>query len=413
MDAGLTPLFPECGTNDVNAATSAACGQAMQPLCSAGWGDPANGNTLKSMLLNPQSNCWRWMNAIQESNAVLTDKIIAPGAPFLDAAMNAYCRGDGSAGSLTAECGCLSFPVRAAKWCSVSHCVLGAPWSMLSLTVEDGVDQAEACPGLEFAQQRADSNELDVVQFGQCSPYPCWLSDCYKPPSQQLLSSLVLEAQMSGNCPEICGQFLGGNKVTISPMPPGSFSFTGDVSGLSGCCVATSVTTCPAYPALLACEPTTWNMPVNGRMVFGTPVTNDGDDAALLTFASCSLPFCTVEPQNMTILGHSVAQFNIVCDQSSISSLFESQGSQSLALAPEFYFTYPDWSSKTQTSVPWSTSCNIIVGAASGPIHEPKVEFPLWFWIVVMVAIVVFVALFVWSFFIEHASRTLINELPE
>jgi hypothetical protein len=438
MDPGLLPLFSSCGTGDVDAAASAECGKDMQSLCSGGFGDAAQGGVLTSMLLNRQSNCSRWMSAVQEVGAVLGGGARAPGAPALDAAMRTYCLE--GAGSLTAECACLSFPQRAAAWCSVSRCTLGAQWEFLSLSSDAALEQA--CPALEFGQQRPDTHELDVVQFGNCAPYACWLSDCFKPPSQQLLSSQVLAAQYSGSCPQVCGQFVQSNRISISPMPPGAFSFTGDVAGIAACCsnppdcktnpvdCAENGTCwppdqacCPLYPALLASQYATWTEPVNGRFVVPSFVTNDGDFPALLTLSASSVPFCTVQPSSFNVLSHAVAQFNVVCDQAVVAALYSSQSSQTqgssapkLSLAPEFTFVYPDMSNvgaDGPATATWTMGCGIDVGPASGPIYEQDVALPPWFWLFVVVAVVVGVVCLAWSWRVEHVARALALKLPE
>jgi len=448
MDPGLLPLFPACGTGDVDAAASAECGSAMLELCSGGFGDATNGGVLKSMLLNRASNCSRWMSAVQEVGAVLGGSAGAPGAPALDAAMHAFCLGSASGGgSLTAECACLSFPQRAGAWCSVSHCTLGAQWAFLSLSSDAAAAAAQACPALEFGQQRADTHELDVVQFGNCSPYACWLSDCFKPPSQQLLSSQVLAAQYSGSCPQVCGQFVSSNHVSVSPMPPGAFSFTGDIAGMAACCSnppdcktnppdcavngtcwPASVACCPLYPALLAAQYTTWSEPVNARLVIPSFVTNDGDYPALLTLSASSDPLCTVQPPSFSVLSHAVAQFSVVCDQAAVAARYNALNSQSaaqgqqsgsgatLSLAPEFTFTYPDLSSVAAggpATATWTTGCGIDIGPASGPIYEHVVQLPPWFWLFVVVAAVLGAVLLVWSSRVEHAARALALKLPE
>jgi hypothetical protein len=150
-------------------------------------------------------------------------------------------------------------------------------------------------------------------------------------------------------------------------------------------------------------------------MVFPTVVSNNGDDIAFLTFSSCSVPFCSVQPNTVAVVSHGVAQFNVVCDQASLSTLFSksvAQGSSTLELDPELYFSYPDLSQVGQPSRAWSASCGISVSAASGPIHKQVTALPPWFWIVVCLAVVVAVALLVWSFQIERSARAYIAQLP-
>lgn len=373
MDPGKQPLFAACGGPfDADAALSAACGAAMQPVCSLGYAGP-DGGVLTSMLLNPQSNCSNWATAVQNAAAVGGPQ---PGAPYLDAAMRAYC---GGPGSLTDECACLAFPQLAAPWCAGASLTCPTLYSQSSLS----------CPALEFAQVDSTSEELDVIQFTACNPYYCWLAACYENPQYQLLTSDVLAYQASGNCAGVCGQFISSSSADIAPMPPGSFapaSVTADSSGIGSCGAS-------VQPAMLVAEDVTWTWPANAVMEAPLFITNEGDYPAQVQLASASLAQCTVEPQNGLVLPRSSQQFVVVCDQASISAWYAAsatydpqkypQGPASLTIAPQFKWTYLDLArdGATQTTDPMGITA--VVMPPSGPIVVQTTTIPSWFWLAV------------------------------
>lgn len=388
MDPALQPQVAACGTLDGAAAASAACGAAMAPVCSGGYND---GGVLRSLLLDTASNCSRWAAAVQTTAAVLGTA--AGGSSYLDAAMHAYC---GGVGSLTAECACLAFPLRAADWCA------GA-----SLSCPAFPDAA--CAAQEFAQLTPDGTALDVVQFTSCNPYYCWLAACYESPSAMLLDSAVLATQSAaGACAGVCGQFVSAATTSIGPMPPGSFSpqsVTANVSIMTACGSKTK-------PALITAVPQTWVWPVNAVTEAPLYVTNNGDYAAQVSVTSASLAACELTPGDNVLFGRSVQQFAVKCDQAALAAAFAASASYdprggsttpSLTVTPTFELTYLDLASgETRTTPPLGITA--VLHPAAAPITVSRSVVPPWFW-VAAAALLVLVA--VQFFFVRRSRRAI------
>ena len=377
MNAGLLPLFPECGTGDAGAATSAACGQAMQSVCAQGYGDASQNGDMHSLLLNPQSNCASWMNAIQTTNAVTGQP--APGTPFLDAAMHAYCWGQGMQ---TDECRCLSFPARAAAWCETGSATCPAQFAASSLS----------CCALEFAQTSADG-ELQVIQFSACNPYACWLGDCYEPPQTMLLDSTTLLTQYgAGNCAEVCGQVLGQSTDNIEPMPPGSFApkggWSANQSRIGACGSQTQ-------PALVVGEDTTWVWPANGYMLAPVFLSNDGDYPAALQLTSASTDMCWLASGDSTIVpARGSQQVTIQCDAASVSAWFAASTTSqppeyaSITFASRFEWSYSPTIGGEPSVTTSPIGIDVVVTQAHGPIVVDRAVVPWWAWLVCAACIV-------------------------
>lgn len=382
MDAGKQPLPAACSTNDVNAAVSAACGVAMQPVCSLGYGNNNNEGVIQSMLFNSASNCSNWMQTLQNVSAVTGTP--QAGSPYLDAAMQTYCSGPGS---LTDECGCIAFPIAAAAWCASSS--ITCPGS-----------DASACEALEFAQTVPSLDALDVIQFTTCNPYYCWLADCYQTPQTQLLPSDILTYQASSQCAGVCGQFIGSSSENIAPMPPNTFSpasITANESGIGSCGAQNK-------PALLVAEVTDWVWPSNAIMMAPLFMSNDGDYLAQVQLTSASLDICSVQPANALLLPRTSQQFTVVCDQASVSAWYTAsasydpqtapQGPPSLTINPMFEWQYMDIANGGNMTMTEPMGIFATIMPASGPIVETVSGVPAWFWLAVSgVALVALVQL--------------------
>lgn len=373
MDASKLPLPPACTGNEAAVLTE-ACGAALQPIC-AGASSDADG-TMRSLLIDPASNCFNWMNAVQAGNASVAGTV--PGSAHLDAAMAAYC---GGAGSLTAECACVAFPTNAAAWCEAGAAACPSlPHS--------------ACAAQQFAQTAADAGSLDVIQFTSCNPYYCWLGACYETPLTQLLPADILASQSAvGVCAGICGQVINAPTINIPPMPPGSFwpaSITANVSGIGSCGAMTD-------PALLVAQPQTWVWPSNAVMAAPFFITNDGDYPAQVSVSSASLgAVCALAPGNNLVLGRSAQQFAISCDQPTVAAWYaasatydpqtDPRGPPSLTINPEFQLSYLDLVSGSVTTTP-PMGITAVITAPSAPMVVTRPAIPVWFWLVLAAAL--------------------------
>lgn len=307
------PLPAVCGSGmgDDDALLSAACGEAMLPICaSASAVIQSGGAGLHSALSDSKSSCGVWYDAInidrwsraqiaKETGVTGPISLASAGATYSDAAIEAWCTDHPG----SEDCACVAFPQVANAWCS-SQEACGLPPDM--------------CGVSEFAQESTlGSGDIELVQFGSCAPYPCWLSDC-RGQGNALLTTTLTEAQIFG-CPKsMCVQETDGATISINlprPMPPGSFV----VDPMILQCHPTQI-----RPPLLVMSPLNIELPQNAYLSIPTTLANDGSPQQFASWKVASYgpgvdnpatPWLSLEPDSGdAFLGQTVEIVNWVFD---------------------------------------------------------------------------------------------------
>lgn len=245
--------------------------------------DPTTGAARPAML-DPTTSCGLWYGALMTSlrNNAPSGGQLPPGFGGLDAAVQTYCGANPGAQG----CACVAFPQLAKSFCTTGPfaCEL------------DGV-----CAASLFAQTSGDT--FEVVSFGQCNPYPCWLEACTTPnDSQMLRTSTIAAMPFSGSCSShLCIQESSGNSAalgpTLTPLPAGSFQ-VGDL--------VQSCQTGATNPPVLATAPVDVGFAANATMQLGTLLANNGDWDT--TWSVTSTPAWVSTSPASGILGGNTAQ---------------------------------------------------------------------------------------------------------
>jgi len=362
MDPAAFPQPPvACGRSYVEVAT-AACGAAMEDLCSGATVQPdVNGNeSARSILLDPATNCARWKDAVEVASVL--GSALAPGAPHLDAAIVAYCHGPGISAP---ECNCVNFPIIAATACQSSDC-------------PDHVH----CALDQISQSRGPNGaELEIIQFASCNPSACWLASCYD--SNSLLTSDIVALQTGGGCQPYCILEAGTSNVNTPTLPPSTYSVNNSAT-LQEC--GTDL-----KGPLLTVPPMSWKWAANSLMQAILPFSNDGDVPAIAKVTSVSVPWATVEPADGVIVaGRTVRNFVFTADRPTLAGMEANAPGGIVVLTPSVTLQYPDAEGVIQT-----TTANITITVAPpGPrIQEPIDVIPWWFYAGVVGVVVLVVVL--------------------
>lgn len=384
MNPSAYPPPPGACVGSVGALFSAACGAAMQPLCS---GVTTFQGAAVSALANPQSNCAVWAAAVAAENVItgaggsgvnsdsndngtgsgtdsgtdstfttqstITTGTVADGTPYVDAAMRAYCADYPNA----PECGCLAFSVTAGAWCSSSDCRGSA-----------------ICALDEIAQGQGPGGEVEVVQFaGGCDPYPCWLEACYAP-NALLTSDFAAIQRSAGACKPWCIDESTGSTFSgqIPPLPPGSFALVG--SGIMTRCGNAVVGPTPFMP------PLTVQWAANAYMQLPLGISNVGDLPLELSLTTLTAPWAQLWPLSggaegatLHVPARTVRPVLLVADQASLSSMQAQAPGGSFSAPLAAVFTYPDSEGDTQS---WTADLTVAVFPPSPPIQLPAKAVP-------------------------------------
>lgn len=225
----------------------------------------------------------------------------SPGAPYLDAAIRAYCASP--AGAAAPECACANFGSLASDWCARG--TLACP------TTLSAASASELCMATEFGMQTQDAWE--VVQFAGCDPYVCWYAPCTASPEQSLVPSALRRYALSGSCSGVCIQARSSDSTSFpahaSPLPPGAVQ------------IGASVLKCGAAqnaPASLSMPPLNAYVPANARFEQTVMLANDGDYLTTWEVATRSADWIAVSPPSGVVGSRGSAPANVLWDRAEL-----------------------------------------------------------------------------------------------